>query len=127
MEARYQILSNLGFDANYSYLYTNQPIEAAPSNKFYAGATYSPGRFTFNLNVQSISGLYIRVDNKDASNNLKENYTLLNARAAYRFGTEQKGLNLFVKGENLTAARYQINFGYPMPKAVFMGGVEVTF
>ncbi|RHJ95153.1 TonB-dependent receptor plug domain-containing protein [Parabacteroides bouchesdurhonensis] len=127
VEARYQILSNLGFDANYSYLYTNQPIEAAPSNKFYAGATYSPGRFTFNLNVQSISGLYIRVDNKDASNNLKENYTLLNARAAYRFGTEQKGLNLFVKGENLTAARYQINFGYPMPKAVFMGGVEVTF
>ena len=38
-----------------------------------------------------------------------------------------KGLNIFVKGENLTATRYSINDGFPMPKATFMGGIEVTF
>ena len=58
---------------------------------------------------------------------LKEDYTVLNAKAAYRFGTRDKGLNLFVKGENLTATRYSINEGFPMPKAIFMGGIDVTF
>ena len=51
----------------------------------------------------------------------------MNAKVAYRFGTRDKGLNLFVKGENLTATRYTINDGFPMPKAIFMGGIDVTF
>ncbi|WP_099463055.1 MULTISPECIES: TonB-dependent receptor plug domain-containing protein [Parabacteroides] len=126
-DARYQILNNLNLGMNYSYLHTNKPTTAAPKHKFFADVTYSPGRFTFDVNVESISDLYVNVNDKNPVQNLKENYTLLNARVAYRFGTLEKGLNLFVKGENLTATRYQINVGYPMPKAVFMGGVDVTF
>ena len=34
---------------------------------------------------------------------------------------------LFVKGENLLAQRYEINAGYPMPKATFMGGINLNF
>lgn len=127
IDARYQILPNLGLEANYSYLYTNQPVQAAPKNKFFAEASYAPGRFTFNLNVQAISGLYTNVNSNNPTQNTKESYALLNARAAYRFGTPDRGLNLFVKGENLTATRYSVNEGYPMPKAVVMGGIEVTF
>lgn len=123
-ELRYQVLNNLSIDANYSYLDTNKPLVAAPKNQFFAGVTYAPGRFNFHLNTQSISGLYTNVG-KDAI--AKESYTLLNAKAAYRFGTRDKGANVFLKGENLTAARYEINQGFPMPKATFMGGVEVTF
>lgn len=125
-EGRYQILGNLSVDMNYSYLHTSKPLLAAPAHKLNVGATYAPGRFTFNANVQSVYDLYVRLAGEKVSE-VKENYTVLNARAAYRFGNRDKGLNLFVKGENLTATRYTINYGFPMPKAVFMGGIDVTF
>lgn len=125
-EGRYQILRNLSLDMNYSYLHTSKPLLAAPAHKLNLGATYAPGRFTFNANVQSVYDLYVRLAGEKVSE-VKENYTVLNARAAYRFGSRDKGLNLFVKGENLTATRYTINYGFPMPKAVFMGGIDVTF
>lgn len=127
-EGRYQLLNNLSMDMNYSYLHTSKPLLAAPAHKLNVGATYSPGRFTFNANLQSVYDLYVRLENTAQKvSEVKENYTVLNARAAYRFGTRDKGMNLFVKGENLTATRYTINYGFPMPKAVFMGGIDVTF
>lgn len=127
-EGRYRILDNLNMDMNYSYLHTSKHLLAAPAHKLNVGMSYSPGRFTFNANVQSVHDLYIQVKNEEnTTKDIKENYTVLNARAAYRFGTRDKGLNLFVKGENLTATRYTINYGFPMPKAVFMGGIDVTF
>lgn len=128
LEGRYQVCKNLNLDMNYSYLHTSKPLVAAPAHKLYVGATYAPGRFTFNASVQSIFDLYVRTPNeKNNISGIKEDYTVLNAKAAYRFGSREKGLNLFVKGENLTATRYSINYGYPMPKAIFMGGIDVTF
>ena len=104
----------------------NKAVIAAPAHKLYAGMTYRPGRFTFNISVQSVFDLYTTVGNTPEDSR-KEDYTVLNARASYRFGSESKGMKLFIKGENLTATRYSINEGYPMPKAVFMGGIDVTF
>lgn len=123
-ELRFQILNNLSVDANYSFLDTNKPLLAAPKNQFFAGVTYAPGRFNFHLNTQSVSGLYTNIGETTSA---KESYTLVNAKAAYRFGSVDKGMNVFLKGENLTAARYSINEGFPMPKAIFMSGVELTF
>lgn len=122
LDARYLILPNLSLDMNYSYLHLSKPLLAAPAHKLFAGAMFTPGHFTLNVNVQSIFDLYINTADK-----VKENYTVLNAKVAYRFGTRDKGANLFVKGENLTATRYSINEGFPMPKAIFMGGIDVTF
>lgn len=125
-EAGYQICKDLNLDMNYSYLYTNKAIVAAPAHKLFASATYMPGRFSFNLSVQSVFDLYTNVGST-LEDNHKEDYTVLNARASYHFGSSDKGLKLFVKGENLTATRYSINEGYPMPKATFMGGIDITF
>ena len=125
-EADFQTTRNLSFDMNYSYLHTNKTLIAAPKHKFYAGTTYTPGRFTFDVNVQSIFGLYTYVGSKETDNK-KEDYTVLNAKISYHLGNMHKGSNLFVKGENLTATRYSINDGYPMPKAIFMGGIDVIF
>ena len=122
-EVNYQILNNLSFNTNYSFLHQSNPIAGAPKHKFYAGATYMPGRFTLNLAVQSIFDLYT-----DEACTKTEDYTVLNAKVAYHIGQERaKGVNLFLKGENLTATRYQINDGFPMPKATVMGGIDVTF
>jgi len=126
LEAHYHILQNLSVNMNYSYLHTDKELVAAPKNKFVANATYKPGRFTINMNVQSINGLYISPIS--GSDLLKEDCTTLNAKVSYLFGTRDKGLNVFLKGENLTATRYQvIGEGYWMPKAIFMGGFDITF
>lgn len=125
-ETNFQAFKNLSFDMNYSYLHTNKPLIAAPKHKLYAGTTYTPGRFIFDVNVQSIFGLYTYVGNTETDNK-KENYTVLNAKISYHLGNIHKGSNLFIKGENLTATRYSINDGYPMPKAIFMGGIDVIF
>lgn len=122
VEINYQILPNLAVNTNYSYLHQSNPINGAPAHKLYAGVSYMPGRFSFDVYTQSIWGLFT-----DAACTHEEDYAVLNARAAYRFGTEEKGLSLFVKGENLTATRYSINDGFPMPKAIVMGGIDVTF
>ena len=126
-EADYIVSKSLSFNTNYSYLHTNKALIAAPKHKIYLGTTYKPGRFTFDMNVQSISDLYTYIGSSEDANK-KENYALLNAKVSYHFGNEMhKGLNLFVKGENLTATRYSINEGYPMPKAIVMGGLDVAF
>ena len=121
-ETRYRIMSDLELNMNYSYLHMSNPIPGAPAHKLYGGVTYSPGRFTLNVHVQSIFDLYT-----DTSCTKQEDFTTLNAKVDYRFGPPDKGLNLFVKGENLTATRYEINEGFPMPKAIFMGGIDITF
>lgn len=122
-EIGYRITHNLSFNTNYSFLHQSDPIAGAPKHKFYAGATYAPGHFTFNVAMQSIFGLIVSETNMQS-----EKYTTLNAKAAYHIGaTREKGVNLFIKGENLTATRYTINEGFPMPKAIFMGGIDVTF
>ncbi|MDR2234021.1 MAG: TonB-dependent receptor [Tannerella sp.] len=121
-ELTYRILSNLDFSTNYSYLHTDQPLLAAPKHKFFADLTFRPGRFTFDVNVQTIADLYI-----NTATQLKENYSLLNAKASYLIGTQEKGVNLFLKGENLAGTGYSINEGFPMPKAIVLGGINISF
>ncbi len=70
--------------------------------------------------LQYISGLYTAV----GDNEQKENFCLLNASVTYNVA---KGLHLWLRGENLLAQSYEINLGYPMPRATFMGGVNFSF
>jgi iron complex outermembrane receptor protein len=120
------LVKNLGLTANYSYLHTGTPIEAAPKNKFFIEGTYSLKRLTLTADVESVSGLMkVKIKSDDADDLI--NYTLLNAKASYLFGTDNKGLVLFVKGENLTGAKYEILKGFPMPEATVWGGINITF
>lgn len=118
IDATYDIDSDWSVTANYAYLHTATRIVGAPKNKIFGEVAYTPGRWQFSLDVMSIFGLN--------TEETKENYTLLNARAAYTFNLS-KPLTIFVKGENLTATRYQINYGFPMPRATVMAGLEWRF
>lgn len=114
----YRILPNLSFTTNYSYLHLETLMTGAPRNKFYAGVNYSPGKFTVNLGTQVIDKLYLSTGDDPQMSN----YTLVNARVAYR---PLNWLEVFVKGDNLLAQRYETMPGFPMPKATFMGGVSI--
>ena len=116
-EITYQLNRYITANANYSYLHTDKVITAAPRHKLYIGADYGHERWCFMGGVQWIGKLY-------TSTTDQEDYVLLNLRASYR---ALKWLKLYVKGENLLAQSYQINAGFPMPKATFMGGVDINF
>jgi len=36
-------------------------------------------------------------------------------------------LTLWAKGENLLAQHYETQIGYPMPRATFLAGVNISF
>ena len=108
------------FNANYSYLRMDTPIEGAPEGKLYFGANYRNGKWTAAAGLQNISGLYIATGDDEE----KENYTLLNATVSYQVAPIA---TLFVKGDNILAEQYQTYAGFPMPKATFMGGVKLSF
>jgi iron complex outermembrane receptor protein len=120
LEADYRINSHWSLSTNHSLLHMKNHIVAAPTYKGFLGANYNCCKWTVVAGLQYISGLYTAVGDQEQ----KENFCLLNASVAYNV---MKGLNLWVRGENLQAQSYEINLGYPMPRATFMGGVNITF
>ncbi len=114
----YSILENLNLNANYSHLDMEKAITGAPRNKFYAGMAWSPGKFTLSAGAQAIDKLYLVTGETPQTTG----FTLLDARAAYR---PLKWMEVFVKGDNLLGKRYETMAGYPMPGAVFTGGVSL--
>lgn len=120
LQAAYRINRCWSVDANYSYLHMKSPVIAAPEHKLYAGANFTKGRWNVSSGIQYIAGLYTAV----GDNPQTEDFVLWNVRGSFR-ATEW--LSVWARGENLLAQRYEINAGYPMPKATFEGGVHLEF
>ena len=117
----YRITPHWQVNANYSWLHMKNPVVAAPEHKLFAGADFTYGRWGVSTGLQYIKNLYTNV-NKGKEK--KESFVLWNLRANYHLC---RYADVFVRGENLLAQRYEINDGFPMPKATFMGGVNINF
>lgn len=111
-------------DANYSYLHMEQPVLASPEHKLYTGAAFSKGRWSVSTGVQYVAGLHTELKVNDTGNDTKEDFVLWNLRGQFRAA---KWLKLWVRGENLLAQDYEINVGFPMPKATMMAGMNINF
>ena len=120
LQAAYRISKDWSVDANYSFLHMDNPVIAAPEHKLYAGAAFSKGRWNVSTGVQYIAGLYTSVGETETT----EDFVLWNLRASFRAA---KWLDIWARGENLLAQRYEINAGYPMPRTTVMGGVNISF
>ena len=120
LEAEYRIDSHWSVNTNHSLLHMEHPVIAAPTYKGFLGANYNCCRWTVVAGLQYISGLYTAVGDQEQ----KEDFCLLNASVTYNVA---KGLSLWLRGENLLAQSYEINLGYPMPRATFMGGINWNF
>lgn len=114
----YRISSSWSVDANYSFLHMQYPVLASPGHKLYAGASFAKGRWYVSTGVQYIAGLY-----KSLTPAAKEDYVLWNLRASLRIA---QWFELWVRGENLLAQRYQINAGFPMTRTTVMSGVNIN-
>ena len=118
-EIYYRLSEAFNLSANYSYLHTDKPVTAAPRHKLYMEGSYTKDRWNLTTGIQWIGHLYTAV-----SPETTEDFVLWNIRASYRL---TNNVHLFVKGENLLAQEYEINAGFPMPRATFMGGVDINF
>lgn len=116
-QASYKLCKFMIVEANYSLLHMNNPVIAAPEQKLYIGTTFNRGRLNATTGFQHIAGLYTSV-----SPNKKENYLLWNIRASIH---TTNWLDIWLKGENLLAQKYEINAGYPMPRMTAMGGIRI--
>ena len=120
IQAAYRINRQWSVDGNYSFLHMENPVIAAPEHKLYAGANFSHRRWNVSTGIQYVEGLYTSV----GENENKENFVLWNLRASFR---ACKWLDIWARGENLLAQKYEINAGYPMPGATVMAGFNLSF
>ena len=120
LEAKYPVCPCFNIHANVAYLHMKNKIVAAPEAMGNVGIDYRYGKWFATLGVQYVNHLYTEV----GDNETKENFCLVNASVTY---AATKVLSLWLRGENLLAQNYEINLGYPMPRATFMGGVSVNF
>jgi len=119
ISAAYRIDRHWSIGGNYSYLHMKEPIVAAPEHKLYASANFAHGRWNLSTGIQYISGLYTQTEPV-----MTENFVLWNIRASFRIA---RWLDIWARGENLLAQKYEINVGYPMPRATVMAGINVNF
>ena len=118
VEAAWKAGNHWRLSTNHSYLHQDNPIVGAPDYKGYIGADCVYGKFSAAAGLQQLVGLYTQT----GANSIQEDATLLHISLGYRIC---KQLKIWAKGENLLAQKYEINLGYPMPKATFMGGVTI--
>lgn len=119
IEATWSVSSHLSLSANYSYLHMKYPVVAAPEHKLYAGARYTVGRWALATDVQLLRGLITQT-----SPLTEENVLLWNCDLGF---TLARQCRLYLRAENILAQRYEINAGYPMPRATLHGGVKLSF
>lgn len=118
-DINYDISASWTITANYSFLDMKYPVIAAPEHKLFGSVNFALKRWTATTGVQYVHGLYTSTSPVE-----KENFVLWNATVSFRAAS---WLAIFLRGENLLATRYEINAGYPMPKATVLGGINISF
>lgn len=115
--------------ANYSWLRMRWPVLAAPEHKLNLSLGFNSGRWQVQSTVQYVAGLYTVLPTPtttttptiESTPTKIENFVLWNLRARVQI---LRTLALWLRCENLLGERYEINAGFPMPRATFMAGVE---
>jgi iron complex outermembrane receptor protein len=117
------INSQWSVSANYAWLHMKNKVIASPEHKLYGDIHYNCEKWTISTGMQYINNLYTAIQTPQTTEQ-KESFLLWNLRASYQ---ANKVIELFAKGENLLAQEYEINAGYPMPRASVFGGIYVNF
>ena len=120
LDAAYTLNEHWSLNTNHSFLHMENKVVAAPEYTGFASANCNYGKLALMAGLQYVNNLYTVV----GENEQTTDFCLLNASANYQL---TKNLNLWLRGENLLGQEYEINAGYPMPKATVMAGVKVSF
>ena len=116
----YRVNGRLSVVTNHSVLGMKNPVLAAPGYKGFFGADYHDGKWIVNAGLMYVGRLYTEV----GENETKEDFCLLDISVSRKITS---GLSMWLSGENLLARKYEVNVGFPMPGATFMGGINWKF
>ena len=117
---KYSFCKYWALTSNYAFLHMKNKVVAAPEQMAFIGIDYRQGKWNAIVGFQYIKDLYTAV----GGNETTEDFQLLSATINYAL---TPNICLWARGENLLAQSYEINLGYPMPRATFMGGVSMNF
>ena len=119
LSADYRVTRSLSFNANYSFLHMDTIYTGAPESKLYIGGNWNPGKFTLNLGMMSIGGLYLSTGDDP----VKEDYIDLKSRIGYHVS---RWMQVFARADNLLGQEYQTMLGFPEPKVTVLGGISIS-
>lgn len=118
ISAKTEPFDNLRLYATYSFLATDlRNLTGAPENQYYIGADLTLWKkLKIALSLKGVTGLFVAEEIR------RQNYALLNTKITYSVAS---WLDLFLRLENMTSARYEINRGYEMPGFTALGGFRL--
>ncbi|MBR5167777.1 MAG: TonB-dependent receptor [Salinivirgaceae bacterium] len=119
-DAAYTLNEYWSLNTNHSYLHMENKVVAAPEYTGFLGANCNYGKLALMAGLQYVNNLYTVVGQNEET----ENFCLLSLSGSYRI---TKNISVWARGENLLGQEYEINAGYPMPKATVMGGLKFEF
>jgi iron complex outermembrane receptor protein len=117
LACKWQIIPDLFFTGNYSFIDMKQPVIATPGIQVSNSLLYKIGKFDLSLSSQNIANLYTRIEPE-----VKEDYMLLNSRVTWNM---TRNYTTFIKFENLLDQKYYINYGYRMPGFLVFAGINL--
>lgn len=117
---KYHPGGGINFMVNYSRTDVSENILYAPEQMVKLLVNYPVKRFLFTAEVHHVDGLR----NTLMPDRPLEAYQLVNLKSNYRLSNH---VRLFVEGNNLLDAQYEIEEGYPMPGTHVLGGLHVRF
>ena len=120
LEATWRVNARWQLSTNHSLLHMEHKIVGSPRYMGRVAARFASGRWHATLGVQHVSGLFTAV----GDNPTTEYFTLVDATVSFAV---MRCLSLWLRGDNLLAQRYEINAGYPMPRATFLAGITAKF
>lgn len=125
LEATWSINKHWRLNTNHSYLHMiKREVPAAPSYKGFLGGNFHAGRWNALLGIQYVHGLGLDPNGDGVSDMSEDDFCLINAAVGFEVC---HNLKVWIRGENLLAQRYQLMYGYPMPKATAMAGINLSF
>ena len=117
-QVAYRFNKSWSVDANYSYLHMENSVIAAPEHKLYAGANFTQGAGRYRRAYSTSPDFTPHRSGYNRESCLMESARTIPCRPMARH---------LARGENLLAQRYEINAGYPMPRATVMAGINLNF
>ncbi len=108
----------LTLSASYSLLHSSlDNLTGAPRNQYFLGADWRVVKpLSISAELKGVEGLFVDKSIK------RQSYALLNIKTTY---SVTRWIDIFCRLENITDARYTINYGYPMPGFNAMGGIKL--
>ena len=117
--ADWRVSRIFSLNANYSFLHMDTVYTGAPVHKAYAGADWTPGRFSAGVGAMYIGDLYLST----GESAVKSSYVDLKARLGYRV---TDWMQVFVRGMNLLNQKYETMLGFPEPGFTVLGGLSIS-